>query len=153
MKITKLILKILFLYFFIFFTLLLSAYLISFFNFKKFIFTSLLNISFVSLILFISMILIYRNVKNGQRQTLPIHFNEVLGNNKKRDTNTYMNKIMHCNNIIYFICKNIPFILYFLGLIIPTLITIIFKERNVFILCLLSAFSSCIFYIFSRKIF
>lgn len=150
MKITKLTLKVLLLYFFIFFTLLLSVYLISFFNFKRFIFISLLNISFTSLIFFISMILIYRNVKNAQKQTLPLRFNEVLGDNKKHHTNTYINRIIHCSNIIYFICKNLPFILYFLGLIIPTLITIIFKERNISILCLLSAFSSNIFYIFSR---
>ena len=153
MKVTKLTLKILFLYFSIFFTFLLSAYLISFFSLKRFIFTSLLTISFTSLIFLISMILIYRNIKSAQKQTLPLHFNEVLGNNNKRNTNTYMNRIIDCSNIIYLICKNVPFILYFLGLIIPTLIAIIFKEKNIFILCLLSAFSSNIFYIFSRKIF
>lgn len=153
MKINSLILKILFLYFFIFLLLFVSFYLMMPFNFEKFIFISFLNIFFCSLVLFISMFLIYKNVKKGQKQVLPLHYNLVLGNNKKRDSNNYMNKIIHCKNVIYWICKNIPFILYFLGLIIPILIVTIFREKNIFILCLLSAFGANIFYIFSRKIF
>lgn len=149
MKINKLILKILLLYFFIFLVLLLSAYLLIPFDFKRFIFVSFFNIFFIAFILCISMFLIYKNVKNAQKHSLPLHFNEVLGNN----TNTYINKIIYCSNVIYFICKNIPFILYFLGLIIPTLIATIFKEKDILILCLLSSLSLNIFYIFSRKIF
>lgn len=153
MKINKLIFKILFLYFFIFLMLLLSIYLLLPFNFKKFIFVIFINTFFTSLIFLFSLFLIYKNVKNAERYTLPLHFNEVLGNNKKRNINTYTNKIIYCSNVIYFICKNIPFILYFLGLIIPTLVCIIFKERSVFIISLICALSSNVFYIFSRTIF
>lgn len=153
MKINKLILKILFLYLFIFLMLLLSIYLILPFNFWKFVFINFINTSFTSLLFLISMFLIYKNIKDARRYSLCLHFNDVLGNTKKHNTNNYMNKVIYCSNIIYFICKNIPFILYFLGLIIPTLITTIFKEKNIFITCLLSAFSSVVFYIFLRRIF
>lgn len=149
MKINKLILKILFLYFFIFITLFLSMYLLLPFDFEKYFFINFINIFFTSLIFLISMFLIYKNIKNSQKHTLPLHLSEVLGNNKEH----YINKIIYYSNITYFICKNVPFILYFLGLIIPSLVATIFKEKNIFIMCLLSAFSSIVFYIFSRRIF
>lgn len=153
MKINNLILKILFLYFFIFSILFVSLYLMMPFSSERFILVSFFNIFFCGLALFISMFFIYKKLKEGQKQTLTLHFSEVLENNKKRDSSNYMSRVMHCKNVIYWICKNIPFILYFLGLIIPIFITAIFREKNVFILCLLSAFGSNIFYIFSRKIF
>ncbi len=153
MKINTLILKILFLYFFIFITLFLSIYLMLPFNLEKFIFISFINTFFTSLILFSSMFLIYKNVKNAQKYTLPVHFNDVLDSNKKRHTNNYINRIIHCSNVIYFICKNVPVILCFLGIVIPVLISTIFKDKNILFICLLSAFSSNIFYIFSRRIF
>lgn len=153
MKINTLILKILFLYFLIFTTLFLSIYLMFPFNLEKFIFISFINTFFTSLILLFSMFLIYKNVKNAQKYTLPVHFSEVLGNAKKLHKNNYINKIIYCSNVIYFICKNVPIFLYFLGIIIPFLIATIFKEKNILFICLLSAFSSNVFYIFSRRIF
>ncbi len=152
MKINKLILKILFLYFFIYLMLFLSGSLLMPLNLEKSIFIIFLNIFPTAFLLCVSMSFIYKNIKNSQKYILPLHFNEVLGNNKKRNTNTYMNKIIYYNNVIYFICKNVPFILYFLGLIIPILVATIFKGKNIFIICLLSAFSSVVFYIFSRRL-
>lgn len=153
MKINKLIFKILFLYFFIFLMLFLAFYLMVPFNIDKYICTILTNIFINAFIICLSIFLIYKNIKYAKKQHLPLHCNIVLGNNKKRNSINYTTKIIHCSNSIYWICKNVPFLLFVCGLIIPVLIAIIFKEKYISMLCLLSAFASDIFYIFSRNIF
>lgn len=130
MKTNKFVFKILFLYFFIFFVLFLALYLLMpfYFNFSKYIFITFFNTFISTLILCFSMYLIYINTK---------HHNFTL---KKCD-------------IIYWICKNIPFILYFINIIVGIFVSIIYREKLSFILSLLSIFASTVFYIFSQRYF
>ena len=146
MKINKLILKILFLYFSIFSVLFLAFYLMFSFNFEKYIFVIFFNTFFNIFIFCFSIFMIYKNIKNGNKLISDLHFNNVI----EHKSNNYINRIMHCSDVIYWLCKNIPFILYFLGIIIPIFISTIFKEKDIFIFSLLSIFAINIFYIFSR---
>lgn len=149
MKINKLLFKTLFLYFSIFFVLFLAFYLMFPFNFEKYIFAIFLNTFFNIFIFYFSIFIIYKNAKKGKKLISNLHFNNSIENK----SNNYINKIMYCSDVIYWICKNIPFILYFLGIIIPIFISTIFKEKIIFIFSLLSIFAINIFYIFSRRIF
>ena len=126
MKINKLILKTLFLYFSIYFVLFTALCLMMpfSFNLEKYILITFLNTSISSLTILISMYLIYINA------------NYKIKTNKNCD-------------IIYWICKIIPFTLYCLNILIAIFITFIFRNKLTFILSLLSMFASTIFYIFS----
>lgn len=138
MKINKLIFKILFLYFSIFFVLFSALYFMMpfSFDFSNYIFISFLNIFTGIAIIVFSMFYIYINI------------------NKITKTSHRENFLIHKNcDIIYWICKNIPFILYLTNFIISTFICIIFKEKVAFILSLLNIFSTTIFYIFSQTYF
>lgn len=130
MKINKLILKTLFLYFSIYFVLFTALYLMFHFSFnlEKYILVTFLNTFVSSLIIFISMYLIYINA------------NSKIKTNKNCD-------------IIYWLCKNIPFTLYCLNILIAIFITFIFRTKMAFILSLLSMFASTIFYVFSQTYF
>ena len=130
MKINKLIFKTLFLYFSIYIVLFVSLYLMMSFSFdlQKYLLITFFNTFISSLIVIISMFLIY------------------IKANSKTKTNK------NCD-IIYWICKNIPFTLYFLNIFISIFITFIFRHKATFILSLLSMFASTIFYIFSQTYF
>lgn len=130
MKINKLVFKILFLYIFIFSMLFLAFFLLRPFSFDyfSFVFITLLNIFSISVILFISTFVL---LKNSNRKNV---------SNKNCD-------------IIYWICSNIPFILYLLNIITSISIIVIFKEKISFILSLLSIFAFTTFYIFSERYF
>lgn len=138
MKINKLIFNILFLYFSIFFVLFSALYLMMpfSFNFLNYIFISFLNIFIGTIIIVFSMFLIYINIR------------------KITKTSCKEISITHKNcDIVYWICENIPFILYLTNFIISAFLCIIFKDKMSFILSLLSMFSTTIFYIFSQTFF
>jgi len=130
MKINKLILKTLFLYFSIYLVLFIALYLLmpSYFDLNKYILLTFLNTFTSTLIIVSSMCLVYT----------------------KSNAKTKSNK--NCD-IIYCICKNIPFILYCLNIFIGIFITFIFRNKLAFTLSLLSIFASTIFYIFSKDYF
>jgi len=130
MKINKLILKTLFLYFSIYLVLFLALYLLMpfSFNFEKYFLITFFNTFISGLIITISLFFIF------------IKSNSKIKNNKDCD-------------IIYWICKNIPFILYSFSFLIAIFIPFIFKDKGYYILSLLSMFASTIFYIFSQTYF
>ncbi len=151
MKVNNLIFKILFLYFFIFFVLFSALYLMFPCNLKNYIIVIFFNIFLSTFILCFFLFLIAKNFKIARKFTLTLHCSNVLGNCQKQSINNC--KIINCSNTIYWICKNGCIVLYLFGLFVPILTCLIFKEKYIFILCLLSIFSFNIFYIFSEIYF
>lgn len=122
MKINKIISKNLILYFGIYSILFIALYCLMPSSFDAYF--SLLNI-FVSTTIFIfSTYILYRIV------------------NKKNCTHKDCDKI-------YFICTNIPFIIYLINILISCLLIILYREFLVIITSLLNIFASTVFYIFS----
>ena len=126
MKINKLILKILILYFSIFSVLFTALYLMRPFSFENFKYIAFFNTIIGFITILVSCFIIFKK------------------SHKKLKT------IKDCDTI-YYICKRIPIILYFTNMIIPIIVSFIYKDRTSRILSAITFFSATVFYIFSKN--